>query len=85
LLGFFFDLHGKPVAGSVGSRVVGLTAADLRAIPRTIAITSEPDKTDAVLGALRTGIVDVLVTSVGIAQEVLTAAEREGEPASTVT
>jgi DNA-binding transcriptional regulator LsrR (DeoR family) len=71
ILGYFFDIHGAPVADSVGSRVVGLSADDLRAIPRVIAVTSEVDKVGAILGALRTGIADVLVTSLRTARQVL--------------
>jgi len=73
MLGCFFDVHGAPVAGGVEDRVVGLSVDDLRAIPRVIAVTSEPDKALAVLGALRTGIPDVLITTVGTAEQLLAA------------
>jgi DNA-binding transcriptional regulator LsrR (DeoR family) len=76
ILGYFFDGQGAPVADSVGSRVVGLSADDLRAIPRVIAVTSEPDKVRAVLGALRTGIADVLVTSLRTARQVLASGDQ---------
>jgi DNA-binding transcriptional regulator LsrR (DeoR family) len=75
ILGYFFDIYGTPVADSVGSRVVGLSADDLRAIPRVIAVSSEPDKARAVLGALRTGIADVVVTSLRTARQVLAGEE----------
>jgi DNA-binding transcriptional regulator LsrR (DeoR family) len=71
VMGFFFGIDGEAIEGSVGGRVVGLTIDDLRAIPRVIAITSEADKSRAVLGALRTGVADVLVTSAGIGERVL--------------
>jgi DNA-binding transcriptional regulator LsrR (DeoR family) len=71
ILGFFFDSQGGAVADSVANRVVGLSADDLRAIPRVIAVTSEPHKARAVHGALRTGIVDILVTSVATARALL--------------
>lgn len=71
LLGFFFNERGAPIGQSIGSRVVGITPDDLRAIPRVIAVVSERGKTRATLGALRTGILDVLVTSVGVAQEMV--------------
>jgi DNA-binding transcriptional regulator LsrR (DeoR family) len=76
ILGYFFDAQGAPVADSVGSRVVGLSADDLRAIPGVIAVTSEPDKVRAVLGALRTGIADVLVTSLRTARQVLASSDQ---------
>ena len=71
ILGFFFDVRGRAAAGSLGNRVVGLSADDLRSVARVIAVTSEEGKAASVLGALRTGIVNVLVTSVGIARQVL--------------
>jgi DNA-binding transcriptional regulator LsrR (DeoR family) len=76
ILGSFFGIDGKPVSQGMGSRVVGLLTDDLRAIPQVIAVVTEPDKETAVLGALRTGIVDVLVTTVGIARSVLAADPR---------
>jgi DNA-binding transcriptional regulator LsrR (DeoR family) len=71
ILGFFFDVAGEPVADSVRDRVVGLGSEQLRAIPQVIAMASEQNKEQAVLGALRTGIVDVLVTSLATARWVL--------------
>jgi DNA-binding transcriptional regulator LsrR (DeoR family) len=72
VLGFFFDLNGSTVSGSIGDRVVGLSAKDLKAIRRVIAVVSESNKSEAVHGALRTGIVNVLVTSASVARHVLT-------------
>jgi DNA-binding transcriptional regulator LsrR (DeoR family) len=71
MLGSFFDIDGSPVSRGMEGRVVGLSAVDLRAIPQVIAVVSEVDKDTAVLGALRTGIVDVLITTVAIAGSVL--------------
>jgi DNA-binding transcriptional regulator LsrR (DeoR family) len=76
ILGFFFDVAGEPVADSVRDRVVGLGSEQLRVIPQVIAMASEQDKEQAVFGALRTGIVDVLVTSLGTARWVLEHADR---------
>jgi DNA-binding transcriptional regulator LsrR (DeoR family) len=74
ILGFFFDVEGRAAGGGIGERVVGLSADDLRGVPRVIAVSSEEDKARSVLGALRTGIVDVLVTSIGTGRQVLAAA-----------
>lgn len=75
MLGFFFDLGGAPVVPGLGGRVVGLEPAQLRRIPTVIALASEPAKTRAILGALRTGIVDVLVATVELGRGVAAAAE----------
>lgn len=71
ILGHFFAIDGSPISDAIGGRVVGLDARDLRAIPRVIAVASESDKDTAILGALRTGIIDVLVTSLGTARRLL--------------
>jgi DNA-binding transcriptional regulator LsrR (DeoR family) len=71
ILGYFFDAHGRRVAHSMEDRVVGLGPEDLRRIPSVVAIASESGKARAILGALRTGIVDVLATSTGKARTVL--------------
>jgi DNA-binding transcriptional regulator LsrR (DeoR family) len=78
ILGFFFDEQGEAVPDGVRDRVVGLGSEQLRAIPQVVAMASEKDKEQAVLGALRTGIVDVLVTSLGTARWVLEHDERGG-------
>ena len=71
ILGFFFDVEGRPVADGMESRVVALGPEALRSIPSVIAMASEASKTTALLGALRTGIVDVLATSIADARAVL--------------
>jgi DNA-binding transcriptional regulator LsrR (DeoR family) len=71
ILGSFFDAGGRAVRGAIGQRVVGLSADDLRSVPRVVAMAGEPGKARSVLGALRSGMVDVLVTSVATAEHVL--------------
>jgi DNA-binding transcriptional regulator LsrR (DeoR family) len=73
ILGSLFDEHGHEVVGATETGVIGLSPEDLRAIPRVIAMTSEAHKAPAVRAALRTGIIDILVTSVSIAQQLLPA------------
>ena len=65
LMGYdFFDRDGNPDNDMLGGRVVGLTREDLTRIGTTIAIASEDEKAAAILGALRTGAIDVLATSI---------------------
>jgi DNA-binding transcriptional regulator LsrR (DeoR family) len=78
MLGFFFDLQGRPVAHGMENRVVGLSAEDLRHIPCVLAIASEQEKVQAILGALRTGLVQVLATSASNARALLDL-EKESE------
>jgi len=71
IFGSFFDIHGQPIADGVQNRVVGLSLHDLRQIPCVIAIASESDKAHAILGALRTGVVNVLATNTENARAIL--------------
>lgn len=67
----FIDIHGKPAFTPIQGRVVGLHTADLARIPNVIAIAAENTKVTAVLGALRTGVVDTLATTASNAMAVL--------------
>ncbi|MCR4428695.1 MAG: sugar-binding transcriptional regulator [Caldiserica bacterium] len=71
ILGYFFDRNGIPVKSDLASRLIGLTLDDLAKIPFVIGVVSEPEKVTGVLGALRTGIIKMLITSSTIAQLVL--------------
>ncbi len=71
ILGSFFDADGHAVVDGIGDRVVAIGRADLEAITCVVAICSERDKGDAILGALRSGMVNVLVTNLSTARSVL--------------
>lgn len=58
----FFDLDGRAVKAPLDERVIGLPFEDLLSIPRVIALAGGASKTQAIMGALRTGAIDVLVT-----------------------
>jgi DNA-binding transcriptional regulator LsrR (DeoR family) len=71
ILGSFFDADGHAVVDGIGDRVVAIGRADLERITCVIATCSERDKGDAILGALRTGMVNVLVANLSTAGTVL--------------
>ena len=71
ILGSFFDVDGHAVADGIGDRVVAIGRSDLERIPCVVAVCSEKDKNEAILGALRTGMVNVLVTTLSTARGVL--------------
>jgi DNA-binding transcriptional regulator LsrR (DeoR family) len=71
ILGSFFNSDGEPIAEWIEDRVVGLTRDDLRRIPNVIASVAEPAKASALLGALHSGLVHTLVTSMSTARRVL--------------
>ncbi len=67
----FIDIHGRASSANMQGRVIGLTTRDLGRIPNVIAIASENTKAAAILGALRTGVVNTLATSSTNARTVL--------------
>ncbi|MEN4168264.1 sugar-binding transcriptional regulator [Serratia marcescens] len=60
----FFNAQGQHVDTVMNDRVIGLSIDELRKIPCVIAIASENTKALAILGALRTGAIDIIATSV---------------------
>ncbi len=64
--GRFFGRDGKP-AGHMDERTIAIEWAKLEAIPIVVAIAAGLTKIDAILGALRSGCVDVLITDEGTA------------------
>ncbi|OMQ21866.1 sugar-binding transcriptional regulator [Serratia oryzae] len=59
----FFNAQGQHVDTVMNDRVIGLSIDELRRIPCVIAIASENTKALAILGALRTGAIDIIATS----------------------
>jgi DNA-binding transcriptional regulator LsrR (DeoR family) len=62
VLGNYVDAEGRVMPAPHDSRLVGLSIEDLRRIGSVIAVASGEEKPRAVLGALRAGFVDVLIT-----------------------
>ena len=61
----FLDINGQPSAPELQDRVIGLALDDYRWIPNVVAVASERNKTLPLLGALRSGMIGTLATSVG--------------------
>ncbi len=57
-----FDLAGNPLQTGFNDRVIGLSLNDLKSIDTVVAISGGKQKASAVLGALRGGYCNVLVT-----------------------
>lgn len=58
----FFDAQGRHVRSSVDDRVIGITLDELAQVDRVIALAGGQSKTEAIRGALRTGVIDLLIT-----------------------
>lgn len=73
LAGRFIDERGRPVAGPLDDRTIGISLDSLRDIPTRIAIAGGFDKVPALLAALRGGYVSVLVTDAATGAGILRA------------
>lgn len=58
----FFDKDGKQVVTPLNERVIGISLEDLKRADRVMALAGGESKTEAISGALKLGIIDVLVT-----------------------
>ena len=58
----FFDADGGLVKTPLDERVIGITLEELGQIDRVIALAGGQSKTEAIRGALRTGVIDILIT-----------------------
>lgn len=71
MAGQIFTKAGEPYPGPYNQQVIGVSIDDLRRIPTVIAVAAGRQKAAAILGALRTGALKVLVTDDQAAKEVL--------------
>jgi DNA-binding transcriptional regulator LsrR (DeoR family) len=58
----FFDAKGRIVKTALDERVIGMSLEELQEVDRVLALAGGQMKTDAIRGALRTGVIDVLIT-----------------------
>jgi lsr operon transcriptional repressor len=63
ILGQFFDAAGRVVKLPIHDRRIGIELADLAQIPKVTGVAGGLHKVEAILGALRGGFLDVLVTN----------------------
>jgi deoxyribonucleoside regulator len=69
--GQFYNIDGGLHPCSYNQRMIGLTMDEMKQIPNTIAIAIGQTKVDAILGALRTGVIKILSTDLETARAVL--------------
>ncbi|RKX96841.1 MAG: sugar-binding transcriptional regulator [Spirochaetes bacterium] len=58
----YFDGQGRIIKHPINDRVIGIETDGIRNIPRVVAVAGGPEKTQAVRGALNSGLIDVLIT-----------------------
>jgi DNA-binding transcriptional regulator LsrR (DeoR family) len=78
VLGNYVDAAGTVIPAPHDSRLIGLSIDDLRRIGSVVAVASGDEKPLAILGALRAGIVDVLIVDEANARAVIGLAQAGG-------
>lgn len=76
ICGCYFNIDGQLCATELLSRTITVPFEALRKTPLVVAVAAGVAKTDAILGALRTGAVKVLITDEPCARAVLHKARR---------
>ena len=72
---YHFDLHGRVLPLELHNRLIGVDLETLRKTPYVIGVGGGLDKAAAILGALRLGVIDCLITDEVAAKAVLKMAE----------
>lgn len=76
--GVLIDADGDPVPAPLTERMIGITYEQMRDVPEVIGIVYGRSKVQAVLAAVRGGLVDSLVTHSALARALLDAAGGRG-------
>jgi len=71
ILGQFFDADGRVLDLPIHERRIGIELSDLASIPKVVGVAGGLHKAEAILGALRGGFLDVLVTNELVALRLL--------------
>jgi lsr operon transcriptional repressor len=71
ILGQFFDADGQVVSLPIHDRRIGIELSELASIPKVVGVAGGLHKAEAILGALRGGFLDVLVTNELVAMRLL--------------
>lgn len=71
LSGVLIDKHGRSVRTALSDRIIGITAAQLRAVPNVIAIAYGTEKVGATHAAIRGGYINSIITNASFARALL--------------
>jgi DNA-binding transcriptional regulator LsrR (DeoR family) len=71
MIGRFVDAAGRPMAGELDRRMVGITLDELKAIPARLCVAGGPGKVKALRAALKGGYATQLVTDADTAERLL--------------
>ena len=67
----YFDKHGESIKSPLMQRVIGIELGALKKVNRVVAVAGGRKKVNAILGALRGGWINVLITDLRAAEALL--------------
>jgi len=67
----YFDINGKTINSGLNDRVIAIDYDSLLKIPLRVGIGGGPEKVEAIVGAIRSGLINVLITDSGTAESCL--------------
>jgi deoxyribonucleoside regulator len=71
MIGRIYDQDGQPVTSEIDERLIGLTLDEIRKIPTRVGVAFGDEKREAIHVAMKTGIINVLVTDSTTAQQLV--------------
>lgn len=77
--GLFFDVHGKPCGLELQKRLMAIQRQTLLSIPIRIGVAAGIGKALAILGAIRAGYINILVTDNWTAKELISLNQEKGK------
>lgn len=72
----YFDANGKPIETPMNERVIGMELEELRKIKRCVAVAGGKRKVAAIRGAMRGNYINVLITDINTAKELIETANQ---------
>lgn len=73
---FYFDIEGKIIKSGVNERVFAIDYNSFVKIPVRVGIAAGEDKERAIIGAIRSGLINVLITHLDTARRIIKAFRR---------
>jgi DNA-binding transcriptional regulator LsrR (DeoR family) len=67
----YFNFEGRAIESSFDQRVIGISPADLLSVPRRIGAAGGGEKVDAIRGAVMGGWVNILITDLEVATDLV--------------
>ena len=67
----FYDEQGNPIQTEMKERVIGISLEELKCIGRVVGVAGGTEKFHAILGAIRGGFINTLITDSQTARRLL--------------